>query len=160
MSILVGALKLVFLALVWLFIGVLAQVARADLFGGRAKGKNQRPGQQLASPPTAQPNPKRRGKRPRLAQLVVANGPGRGDAVPLAGEVLVGRAQDVTLDINDDFASGHHARFYRDDQSWIVADLGSRNGTIVNGLRITRPTRVGDGDIVRLGRTDITVEDP
>lgn len=154
MSILFGVVKLAFLALLWAFIAALAGVVKTDLFGRRGKTKD------TGQAPTSQPNPKRRGRRPRLAQLVVANGPGRGDAVPLLGEVLVGRAGDSTLDIKDDYASGHHARFYRDAESWIVADLGSRNGTVVNGLRITRPTRVGDGDTVRLGRTDITVEDP
>jgi len=106
------------------------------------------------------PNPKRRGRSAKVARLVVVEGVGKGDTVPLAGEILVGRAADATLDIKDDFASGHHARFYRDDESWIVADLDSTNGTVVNGLRIARPTRVGDGDLVRIGRTGIRVEEP
>ena len=171
MSALVFVLKIVFLALLWLFIAAVTGVIRTDLFGrggrqtpdktGRAApaqtAQSARPGPEET---LGQPNPKRRGRRDKQAQLVVLGGPGLGDAVPLRGEVVVGRAPDATLDIDDDYASGHHVRFYRDDESWIVADLGSTNGTIVNGLRIARPTRVGDGDVVRVGRTDLRVEEP
>jgi len=156
-------LKLAFLALLWVFIAVIAGVIKTDLFGRADKPKAGQDGAQKATGQggvVSQPNPKRRGRHPKQAQLVVVDGPGRGDAVPLRGEVVVGRAGDATLDINDDYASGHHARFYRDEESWIVADLNSTNGTIVNGLRITRPTRVGDGDVVRVGRTSISVEEP
>jgi len=153
-SLLIGVAKLAFLAILWLFIALVARVMRRDLFGGDGQ----------ASPNQAhggQPNPKRRGnKRARLAQLRVISGPGRGDAITLRGEVIVGRSPDSTLDITDDYASGHHARFYHDAESWIVGDLGSTNGTVVNGLRISRPTRVGNGDVVRVGRTDIRVEEP
>jgi len=166
-SFLIGVLKLVFLGLLWLFIAVIAGIIRTDVFARSDKTRApaaSKTGEQSKTVPSdtgvSDPNPKRRGKHAKQAQLVVLDGPGKGDAVPLAGVVTVGRADDSTLDINDDYASGHHARFYRDDESWIVTDLGSTNGTIVNDLRITRPTRVGDGDIVRVGRTRICVEEP
>jgi len=147
-SLLIGVAKLVFLAILWMFIAMVAGVIKRDVFGHSELSRG------------GGPNPKRRGRRPNPTQLVVVQGAGRGDAVGLAGEVLVGRSPDCTLDIDDDFASGHHARFYQDAESWIVADMGSTNGTVVNGLRITRPTRVGNGDIVRIGRTSIQVEEP
>jgi len=148
-GLLVGLLKVAFLAVIWLFIASVAGVIKSDLFGAKAG----------TGALAAQPNPKRRGSR-RTAQLLVTNGPGQGDAVPLTGEIIVGRAPDATLDIVDDFASGHHARFYSDNESWIVADLQSTNGTVINGLRIGRPTRVGNGDMVRIGRTLLRVEEP
>jgi len=146
---LIGVLKLAFLAIIWVFIAMIAGVVKRDVFGHSETPAG-----------GGQPNPKRRGARVRQAQLLVVEGSGRGDAVGLRGEVVVGRSPECTLDIDDDFASGRHARFYKDLESWIVADLGSTNGTIVNGLRITRPTRVGNGDIVKIGRTSIQVEEP
>ena len=157
-TLLVVALKIAFLALLWAFIAMVARVVKADLFGpalSLAGG-----GVSQAGEPVGGPNPKRRGRSAKVARLVVVEGAGKGDTVPLQGEILVGRADDATLDIKDDYASGHHARFYRDEESWIVADLDSTNGTVVNGLRIARPTRVGDGDLVRIGRTGIRVEEP
>ena len=160
-GLLIGGLKIAFVALLWLFIALVALVLRRDLFvvnGAGALGEAKIT--PTPSRPLAAPNPKRRGRAAQQAQLTVIEGPGKGDTVPLRGEIIVGRATDATLDINDDYASGHHARFYRDDESWIVADLSSTNGTIVNGMRIARPTRVGDGDIVRIGRTSLQVAQP
>ena len=154
MTLLIGVVKLAFLAVLWVFIAMITGVIRRDLF---TRDDAATAGAHLGA---GLPNPKRRGRAVKAAQLVVVGGSGRGDSVGLRGEVVVGRSPDSTLDIDDDYASGKHARFYRDDQSWIVADMGSTNGTIVNGLRITRPTRVGDGDIVRVGRTSIKVEEP
>ena len=159
-ALLVGAIKVAFLALLWAFIAMVAKVIKADLFSP-VLGVAGAGGTSAAAAQTGGgPNPKRRGRAAKVARLVVVEGAGKGDSVPLRDEVLVGRAADATLDIQDDYASGHHARFYRDDESWIVADLGSTNGTVVNGLRIARPTRVGDGDLVRIGRTGIRVEEP
>jgi len=155
-GLLIGGLKVAFIALLWLFIALVALVMRRDLFAvSTGVGETNVP-----APTRPAPNPKRRGRTAKAPQLVVLDGAGKGDTVPLRGEIVVGRAADATLDLNDDYASGEHARFYRDEESWIVADLGSTNGTIVNGLRITRPTRVGDGDIVRIGRTNLQVVEP
>ena len=58
----------------------------------------------------------------------------------------------------DDFASAQHARFEsRRDGLW-VEDIGSTNGTFVNGARVTTPRRLSKGDVVRVGQTDFKVE--
>ena len=147
--------KVGFLALLWLFIALVANVIRTDMFPrvalARADG---------AAEPDALPNPKRRGRHQAgQPQLVVVAGAGVGDAIPLTGEITIGRTADCTLDIDDDFASSRHARVYRDAEGWIVADLGSTNGTYINGVRLTGPTRVGEGDLVRIGRTQLKMED-
>ena len=159
-SLLIGGLKIAFVALLWLFIALVAVVVRRDLFVVAGDAPLSETKTVRAAHSSAAPNPKRRGWAAQRPQLVVIDGAGKGDTVPLQGEIVVGRAADAILDVDDDYASGHHARFYRDNQSWIVADLGSTNGTIVNGMRIARPTRVGDGDIVRIGRTNLKVVDP
>ena len=66
-------------------------------------------------------------------------------------------AETVRLD-GDEYASDRHARFEpRRDGLWIE-DAGSSNGTFVNGARVTSARRVGPGDIVRIGQTDLRVE--
>jgi pSer/pThr/pTyr-binding forkhead associated (FHA) protein len=77
------------------------------------------------------------------------------DSAPL----LVGRGgqNDIALG-GDEFASARHARVEpRRDGVW-VHDLGSTNGTYVNGAQIDRPRRLAPGDVVRIGETDLRFE--
>jgi pSer/pThr/pTyr-binding forkhead associated (FHA) protein len=142
-----AALKVGFLALMWLFIGFVALTIRTDL--------GERP-QQDTQP---KPNPKRRGtRRDSTPRVVVIAGPGIGDSVPLTGIITIGRAPDCVLDISDDFASSYHARLSYDEDSWIITDLGSTNGTYVNGVAITAPTRVSVRDIIRIGASQLKLE--
>jgi hypothetical protein len=153
-GLLFGLVKVGFLAVLWLFVLLIGNIIRTDLFGRRT---SQDELSKLAH--EGGPNPKRRGPRAKeLAQLVVIAGQAVGDSVPLQGEITLGRAADSTLDIEDDYASSHHARLYRDAESWILADLGSTNGTYINGVRIERPTRIGAEDIIRIGRTQLKLE--
>ena len=76
-----------------------------------------------------------------------------------AKTLTVGRGapNDVRLD-EDEFASSHHARVEpRRDGVW-VEDIGSTNGTYVNGTRLGRPQKLAPGDIVRFGETDLRYE--
>jgi hypothetical protein len=68
-----------------------------------------------------------------------------------------GEANDVVVE-GDEFASSRHARIEaRRDGVW-VEDLGSTNGTYVNGVKLTRSRRLAPGDIVRVGETDLRYE--
>jgi hypothetical protein len=74
--------------------------------------------------------------------------------------VTIGRAEqnDVVID-GDEFASARHARVEpRRDGVW-VHDLGSTNGTFVNGVRIDRPRKLVNGDVVRAGETELRFEE-
>ena len=76
-----------------------------------------------------------------------------------AKAITVGRAasNDIRL-VNDEFASGTHARIEpRRDGVW-VEDIGSTNGTYVNGTRLSRAQRLTSGDVVRVGETDLRYE--
>ena len=66
-------------------------------------------------------------------------------------EFDAGRAGNLV--INDDFASSHHARFFIAHSLWFVEDLGSTNGTWLNGRRIHGPQRLKKGDKIRIGHT-------
>src|SRR5438093_10295827 len=68
-----------------------------------------------------------------------------------------GAPNDIRLD-EDEFASARHARIEpRRDGVW-VEDVGSTNGTYVNGTRLDRPKKLTPGDIVRIGETDLRFE--
>ena len=101
------------------------------------------------------------GARPSIqtGRLVVLKSPAleAGTVFELDSAALtVGRGgqNDVSIE-QDEFASARHARFEpRRDGVW-VQDRGSTNGTYVNGARIDRPRRLTQGDVVRVGETDL-----
>ncbi|MDJ0341960.1 DUF1707 and FHA domain-containing protein [Streptomyces sp. H10-C2] len=64
----------------------------------------------------------------------------------------IGRAPMSDLRLGDDSVSRHHAELRYQDDAWLLSDLGSLNGTQVNGLRITGTVRVQPGDHVAFGR--------
>jgi len=148
-------LKIAFLVLLYLFIWRIVRSASQDLrVGGGAAQESQiiSPGQAAAV-----------GLAPRAtARLVVVDSPAldpgeeiRVDSIPIS--VGRGGQNDVTLE-GDEFSSARHARFEaRRDGLW-VEDLGSTNGTFVNGARVTTPRRLGKGDVVRVGQSDFRVE--
>jgi pSer/pThr/pTyr-binding forkhead associated (FHA) protein len=78
----------------------------------------------------------------------------KGAAYPIGSEVTLGRADSCAIGLPDDsFASQLHARvFLRDGVVW-AEDLGSTNGTHVNGARITAPTPLTIGDRLQVGST-------
>jgi hypothetical protein len=74
-------------------------------------------------------------------------------------QLTIGRApeNDIPLGV-DEYASAKHARIEpRRDGIW-VEDIGSTNGTFVNGIRLTRPRKLTTGDVVRVGETDMKFE--
>ena len=74
-------------------------------------------------------------------------------------QLTIGRGNQNDIPIaTDEYASARHARFEpRQDGVW-VQDLGSTNGTFLNGTRLDRPRRLAQGDIVRVGETDLRYE--
>jgi pSer/pThr/pTyr-binding forkhead associated (FHA) protein len=134
-----------FLLLLWLFIFAAFRVVRADLFGGRT-------GRVAAVPPRAAAPSKKRGKGPRT--LVVTAGPLAGTKITLSDQpILIGRADDSTLVLTDDFASSRHARVTNRGGQWYVEDLGSTNGTYLDQQRVQGPLLVGPGQPIRIGQT-------
>ncbi len=82
-----------------------------------------------------------------------------GDRMPLAGRVItVGRLPDSGIPINDANVSRRHAEFRAQGTSFVIADLGSTNGTKVNGVRVTGEQVLRDGDIISFGNIHIRFE--
>lgn len=75
--------------------------------------------------------------------------------VRLAGDVMLGRNPGCDVHLDDDSVSRMHARLRMCDGVWMLSDLGSTNGTWVNGRRVTTRTPVRRGDVVQMGETQI-----
>ena len=67
----------------------------------------------------------------------------------------MGRANDVTLPLGDDYSSGRHARLFSQNGQWFVEDLGSTNGTYLGRAKVSRPEPVPVGVPIRIGKTVI-----
>lgn len=88
--------------------------------------------------------------------LVVTAGSLSGTRLRLgSGPILIGRAEDSTLVLDDDYASTRHARLTQQGQEYFLEDLGSTNGTYLDRIRVTTPTPVAIGVPIRIGRTVI-----
>jgi pSer/pThr/pTyr-binding forkhead associated (FHA) protein len=85
--------------------------------------------------------------------LEIVEGADAGRRVELVAPLTVGRAADADLVLADELVSRRHARVSQRGAGAVVEDLGSRNGTFVNGNQIHGPTRLGPGDQLQLGVT-------
>lgn len=147
-------LRFGFLVLMWIMVFAVVAAMRRDLVIGR-KAK-------LGAPSARQAR-----KHPELVEeappaklqareLVVTEGPLTGTTLELADTpILLGRAQEATLVLEDDYASGRHARLFPQGTRWFVEDLGSTNGTFLGGSVLTRALPVELGVPVRIGKTVI-----
>ena len=94
------------------------------------------------------------GDRTQLAIEVVEPADRAGSRYSLNGGLTVGRSVECDVSTSYDiYSSGRHAQLFYDGKRLMVEDLGSTNGTFVNAERITKPTRLGRGDMVQIGGT-------
>ena len=153
------ALKLGFIALLWLFILFTGNVIRTDLFGRKVSAAELAPAAQPGAAPSAPPVKLSRRQAKKLPKsLVVTHGRQAGLTLPLGDALLIGRSPDCQLVLDDDYVSTRHAQITRTASGYQVEDLGSTNGSLVNNQRVTTPTAFGIGDTLRIGRTLMSVE--
>jgi hypothetical protein len=146
-------LKIAFLVLLYLFIWRIVRTASRDL---------RLPQESFVLAPSQAAGLADSAPRVKAGRMVVAKSPTLSpketwqlDSAP----VTIGRSgqNDVTLD-GDEYASAKHARIEpRRDGVWLE-DLGSTNGTYLNGIRVTRPRKLTPGDLVRVGETELRYE--
>jgi pSer/pThr/pTyr-binding forkhead associated (FHA) protein len=145
-------LRAVILVLLWGLVLAAVVAVRHDVFGS-AKAKAA-PSRRTPSPARAE-QPKSRGNKssgPR--RLVVTEGALAGTTVPLSGApITIGRADDSTVVLTDDYVSTRHARLTPQGDDWVLEDLGSTNGTFLGRQRISSPVRVPPGAPIRVGKT-------
>jgi hypothetical protein len=137
-EILVWSLRLAFLGLLYLFLAVLARGLMRDLRGVSS-----------------------RGGRPAGVLVVMAAPPGSpaaGATIELETISTIGRDADNVVVIDDPFASTHHARFTFRGRVWYLEDLGSTNGTMVNGRPVEGAIPLGFGDEIAIGQTHFRLE--
>lgn len=147
-------LRFGFLALLWIFIfAVIASQARDLAVGNRARAavesaRNKRAAARKERPTTTG------GTRHRPQNLVIVEGPLSGSSFQLgSAPVLLGRSNEATVPLEDDYASGRHARLFPQGSRWFLEDLGSTNGTFVQGQQLSRAVAVEPGMQFRVGRT-------
>lgn len=167
-------IRLIFLAMMWIFIFSIIYALRSDLFGSRsqdyqkameqsrqqtyASANQPAPVGAAASAPAAAPAPSPAPEAP-LRKLVITSGPKQGQEVQLTEQPLtIGRAHDSDLVITDDYTSTRHARLLNWNGRWMLQDLDSTNGTFVNGERVAQPTELRRGTQARIGTTSFELQ--
>jgi pSer/pThr/pTyr-binding forkhead associated (FHA) protein len=97
------------------------------------------------------------GKKNEAWTIAVQHGPRelRGVKLSVNGPVVVGRAPGADIVIAASYVSGRHARISRLAENLIIEDLGSTNGTTLNGVRINGTEQLSNGDIIGIG--DVTL---
>ena len=147
-------IRVAFLAVLWLFVIAAVGVVRTDLFGPAVSSRQQRRQQKAQRPKAARPARPGRAARGAPQRLLVTGGSLAGTSIGLADQqITIGRANDATLVLSDDYASSRHARLFPQNGQWIVEDLGSTNGTYLDRQKVTQPTPVPAGVPIRIGKT-------
>ena len=88
-----------------------------------------------------------------MAKIVIVDGAKKGEIIDLKNtDLVLGRHADCDLILDDNRASSHHARIHRDKDAWILTDLKSTNGTLVNQQTVTT-VNLRDNDLIAIGNT-------
>jgi hypothetical protein len=138
-----SAIKYGLLILVYLFIWRALRRVVADV---RTQSPERRRGRER---PGGEPS------TPQTASIVVVHEPdgAKPRTFKLATSMIVGRAPECDIKVDDTYASQQHARLFGRQGGWYVEDLGSTNGTFVNDQRLAAPALVQPGDKIRVGTT-------
>jgi hypothetical protein len=148
-------LKFAFLVLLYFFVYRALRSASADLRSEKRARAAKADGQ---AAPAQEPRRSRgHGKAPRKVLVVDHDGAKTG-TIRLDEALQVGRADACQIKLGDTYISQFHARLFPRDGNWYVEDLGSTNGTYLNQRKLTGPSEVHAGDVVRLGKTTLELK--
>jgi hypothetical protein len=148
------ALKFAFLILLFLFVVWVVRSSANDL----ADSGESQFDPLLAGGGENAPIDLRRGVHPRLT-VVAAHGYEPGSSFDLIGGLLLGRDKPAEVIVEDPFASARHARIVARGPYNFLEDLGSTNGTYLNGSRVDAPERLAPGDKITIGDTEFRYEE-
>jgi hypothetical protein len=164
-------LRLGFLVLLWVFVFAAIGVLRRDLYGTKITTRKGRGPQETRSAPApargaaptrapaSAPTPVAAPTPTGPTRLVVTAGPLRGTTIPLSSSaILLGRAPNCTLVLDDGYSSSRHARIFPQGGAWYVEDLGSTNGTYVGDRRISGIEQLPPGVGVRVGQSIVELQ--
>jgi FHA domain len=147
------ALKFGFLAVLYLFLLWMARSALKDLRRGGAEAvapADEATGLHSASDGGPHRTPKLR--------VHAAAGLASGSAYDLSDGALLGRGDAADIRLEDTFASARHARLVPQGEVMVLEDLGSTNGTYLNGEPLRGPQPLHVGDSIRIGDSEFTFE--
>jgi pSer/pThr/pTyr-binding forkhead associated (FHA) protein len=133
-DIILALLRIIFLGLVYLFVW---QVARAI---GTHLGISLR-----------------RSRRERTKVVMIKSETQQGAEVDVEDVTVLGRSLEADVNLDDPYASEFHMRLVAQENGMVLHDLGSTNGTYVNGRRVTAPTTLRRGDTIQVGKTVMEV---
>lgn len=134
-EVLLTSLRLIFLALVYLFVWQVARSISSNL-GLRQGGRKRRAGTRL---------------------VVIRSDTQQGLDFTVRDSTVMGRSSESDVVLDDPYASEFHLRLTVKDERLVITDLGSTNGTYVNGRRVTAPVDLGRGDSIQVGKTVMEV---
>jgi FHA domain-containing protein len=152
------ALKFGFLAVLYLFLLWVARSAHRDLArygGGPTSAEPPEPVQSRREP--ALPN-LRAGVEPRLV-VVAAMGHEPGTTFDISHGATLGRADSSDIPVDDPFASSAHARIFARGDFMYIEDMGSTNGTYLNGRQLRGAEQLKVADVVRIGDSEYRYEE-
>lgn len=152
------ALKFGFLAVLYLFLVWVARSALKDLRRSVvAPAGPVRDDYAMATGMHSAAGRERDGGAP-LLRVRTAPGLRDGSAYDLSGGVLLGRGDDVDIRLEDSFASSRHARLIPQGEVVVLEDLGSTNGTRLNGEPLAGPQPLHAGDRIQIGDSEFLFE--
>jgi len=134
---LVNLFKVLFIAVLYGFLWVVVRAVRSHLAAGT--GTTERPTSTTA------------------VLVVVEPESAAGRVIPVERPTLVGRGPGADVPFDDPFTSDRHVRFDRVEGRLVVEDLGSTNGTLVNGIPVVGRRTLDRGDVIRVGQTIMEV---
>nr|WP_228069441.1 FHA domain-containing protein [Actinomyces bowdenii] len=142
-------MRLGYLALLWVFLFLVVRTLRRDAAEPSASAPRRRSrSNETPAPP--------RGRRRSASRLVITEGPLAGSTVPLSpASIIIGRSPSCTLVLDDSYASSRHARVFPKDGAWWLEDLGSTNGTTMDGRPVHGAVELPMNIPVRIGQTTL-----
>lgn len=133
-DVILALLRIIFLGLVYLFVWQVARAIGSHL--GISVRRKRREGRKV---------------------LFVKSETQKGLEVEVNDVIVLGRSEEADLVLADPYASDFHMRLVAQETGMVLHDLGSTNGTYVNGRRVTAPTELRRGDTIQLGKTVMEV---
>lgn len=146
----VNVIKVLFVAALYLFLFYVARSMRGHVAGPPVDTSAAPDPQTVRRPPAAIPPARSR-------SISIFADDGRSTNHPIIGTVVVGRGESADIQLDDEFASERHASFTVVEGVVVVEDLGSTNGTTIDGRPVTERTEVTSGTSVIVGRTKVVV---
>lgn len=135
--------KIVIIAIVYIIIFWALRIMYKDMKGGNKKGRSRR---------------SRKSFGLEIIRTVKNSGLRKGSVVPIRGELTIGRKSENMLVLDDPYVSGKHVRIYMKNSQYVIEDLGSTNGIILNDKKLkSSKTQLMSGDKIDIGSTTFRV---